>query len=403
MKVKRLLLIIFVILFVWFGFQGLRKSMTNSNNKEEVRAVWISYIELSSILDSRSEADFVQQVDGMMANLTAMHFNTIYVHASAFTDSFYPSEYYPYSEYVAGKIGTGVSYDPFEVIVRQAKKYNLKIEAWINPMRSFRTNQEKDIPANSIIGQWLNDSEKRGTRIVEHQDRWYLNPYYPEVRELICNVAKEIVGTYDIQGFHMDDYFYPDGVTDNFDQKAFQEYKQKGNASSLAEFRKENINQMIKQIYATIKDTKDTVQVGISPAGNIEYTTNSIYGDVEEWCSKAGYLDYIAPQIYFGFDHATLPFDECLKQWQQLTEKSNVDLIVGLAAYKINTVDNYAKDGKYEWQQSEDILKRQVQLIQENQEVCGYAIFSYNSLFKPKAEDASLVSKQVEYLQEIMR
>ena len=398
MHIKRILIAVFVILLIFAGCHPHKQSSQLS----EVRAAWISYIELSTILDNRSEAEYVSGVKTMLENLKAMNFNTVYVHDSAFTDAYYPSQYYPAAQYVAGQIGQQVSYDPFGLFVEQAHQAGFHIEAWINPMRSFRTDQESQIPADCIIGQWLKDASMRGTRIVSEGDRWYLNPAYSEVRDLICAVAKELVQNYPIDGLHMDDYFYPDGVTADFDRTAYQAYQQTGGGLSLGDWRRQNINEMVASLYATVKQVDNKIQVGISPAGNLEYSVESIYGDVREWVSRDGYLDYILPQIYFGYEHGTLPFDQCLKQWEDLTRGTSTQLIVGLAAYKINTVDNYAKDGKYEWQQHDDILKRQIAQLREHKDVAGFSIFSYNSLFRPDAENAEQVSRELENVRELI-
>ena len=159
---------------------------------------------------------------------------------------------------------------------------------------------------------------------------------------------------------------------------------------------------MVKAIYSALKEQNPTLRVGISPAGNMEYAVQSIYGDVREWAQNEGYVDYLAPQIYFGYEHGTLPFDDCLNQWKELVQDTGTELIVGLAAYKINTEDHYAKQGRYEWQQNSDILSRQIDQIQQDDAVRGYAVFSYNSLFQPAAENAQRVSKELENLQELM-
>ena len=97
-------------------------------------------------------------------------------------------------------------------------------------------------------------------------------------------------------------------------------YRQTGGELSLGDWRRQNINEMVASLYATVKQVDKTIQVGISPAGNLEYSVESIYGDVREWVRHDGYLDYILPQIYFGYEHGTLPFDQCLKQWEDLTK-----------------------------------------------------------------------------------
>ncbi len=398
MHIKRILIAVFMILLIFAGCHPRKKI----GEVGEVRAAWISYIELSSILDNRSEADYIQGVKTMLENLKAMNFNTVYVHASAFTDAYYPSQYYPTAQYVAGQIGQNVAYDPFGLFVQQAHEAGFHIEAWINPMRSFRTDQENQIPVSSVIGRGMSDPTMRGTRIVMEGDRWDLNPAYPEGRELICAVAKELAQNYPIDGLHLDDYFYPDGVSESFDRVAYQAYRQTGGELSLGDWRRQNINEMVASLYATVKQIDETIQVGISPAGNLEYSVESIYGDVREWVRHDGYLDYILPQIYFGYEHGTLPFDQCLKQWEDLTQGTSTQLIVGLAAYKINTVDNYAKDGKYEWQQHDDILKRQILELRDHEEVAGFSIFSYNSLFQPASENAQRVTQELENLQKLM-
>ncbi|MFQ8584546.1 MAG: family 10 glycosylhydrolase [Holdemania massiliensis] len=172
MHIKRILIAVFVILLIFAGCHPRKQSSQLS----EVRAAWISYIELSTILDNRSEAEYVSGVKTMLENLKAMNFNTVYVHASAFTDAYYPSQYYPAAQYVAGQIGQQVSYDPFGLFVEQAHQAGFHIEAWINPMRSFRTDQDSQF-LTLVIGQWLRILHAGNTDRQEG-DRWYLNPAY---------------------------------------------------------------------------------------------------------------------------------------------------------------------------------------------------------------------------------
>ena len=399
MKLKRWLLVLFVVLLIVIGCQGLNRSETMP---EEVRAVWVSYIEYSSMLNGRDESSFRTEVQTMFENLKTLNFNTVYVHASAFTDAFYRSDFYPWSSYAAGTLGQDPGFDPLAIMAEEADRAGFQIEAWINPLRSFRSDQQEDIPADCVIGQWLRDPEIRGTWIVNVNDRWYLNPAYPQVRELIASVARELAGGYKIDGLHMDDYFYPEGVSEDFDATAYQQYLQEGGSMTLSQWRKDNVNQMVKAIYSAVKEQNPTLRVGISPAGNMEYAVQSIYGDVREWAQNEGYVDYLAPQIYFGYEHGTLPFDDCLNQWKELVQDTGTELIVGLAAYKINTEDHYAKQGRYEWQQNSDILSRQIDQIQQDDKVRGYAVFSYNSLFHPSEENARQVSQELQNLIELM-
>ena len=159
MKLKRWLLVLFVVLLIVIGCQGLNRSETMP---EEVRAVWVSYIEYSSMLNGRDESSFRTEVQTMFENLKTLNFNTVYVHASAFTDAFYRSDFYPWSSYAAGTLGQDPGFDPLAIMAEEADRAGFQIEAWINPLRSFRSDQQEDIPADCVIGQWLRDPCRAG-------------------------------------------------------------------------------------------------------------------------------------------------------------------------------------------------------------------------------------------------
>lgn len=391
MKLKRMLILLLIGLLVMIGCNTSKSKKTS-----EIRATWISYIDYTNILWGKNEKEYRTEVDQMMLNLKELKINTIYVHASAFSDAYYPSEYLPTSKYITGTIGDPLQFDPFGILVTKAKEAGLRVEAWVNPLRSFTREQMQEVPESSIQRQWI----KEGNRgLVFYKDRYYFNPAYEDVHELIVNVVKELVKNYDIDAIHMDDYFYPDMVDESFDET---EYKQAGNGRSLGDFRRDNVTELVRNISEAIKKTDKDCEFTISPAGNIQYTTESIYGDVAAWI-QSGYIDMVVPQIYFGYQHETLPFDVCLKQWEELVKGTNVDLIVGLAAYKINTIDNYAKSGKEEWLNESDILARQIEESRKVSNYRGFSLFSYNSIYYPDAESSTLVSKQIDNVKQLLK
>lgn len=372
-----------------------KKEEKNFTEWKDTKAMWISYIDLAQMITG-DDTDTILNFEEMIQNCKKMNINTLYVHASAFTDAYYESDYYPWAKNVAGRIGKKGTLDPFEKICTLAESEGIRVEAWINPLRSFLKEDMAEVEDHYLIKSWVNNHETNGKLIVEVKGRYYLNPYYEECRNLIVQVAEELIEKYNISGIHMDDYFYPEGIDESFDASAYQDYLSKGGNLSLAEFRKENVNQIVRAVYSTVKAKDPNLVFGISPAGNISYSIDSIYGDVEEWVQNPGYVDYIAPQIYFGFQHQTLDFEKCLNQWKDLVKEPDVKLIIGLAAYKVNQEDAYAGSGKDEWINDPEVLVKQVDRILKDESCEGFSIYSYSFLFDPEDRENPIYSEQIE-------
>ena len=159
-----------------------------------------------------------------------------------------------------------------------------------------------------------------------------------------------------------------------------------GNAQSLGDFRRNNVTNLIRKVYNAIKTIDSTVVFGISPQGNNTINYNQQYVDVETIINH-GYIDYVCPQIYYGFEHSLSPFDKTVQQWSTYVKGTNVKLYVGMAAYKIGNVDNWAGSGKNEWLTTTDILKRQVIVTRENKECNGFFLYTYSSFFSPNLSE----------------
>lgn len=348
-------------------------------NHSEVRGVWISYIELSSILTGKSESQFTTNLRQMYTNCVNMGINTVYVHVRAHGDAYYPSQYFPWSKYVTGTIGKAPTFDPLEIMVREAHAQGLSFQAWINPYRIGSSSDIASVSTSYLTGNWYNTS--KGDRAVEVSGYYYLNPAYDEAIELIAAGAREIAANYDVDGVHIDDYFYP--TTDaSFDSKAFAA---SGN-SSLATFRMNNCDKTVKALYNAVKAGNSTALFGVAPQGNIQNNYTYMYADVKKWCSGSGYIDYIAPQIYFGFNNAYQPYEGVLTQWQEMVSGSGVKLIPGLAVYKIGNEDAYGgSTGKYEWTTDTSIIKRQIEAAKAKASYGGVILYSYNNVFDASA------------------
>lgn len=381
---KKVIIIFLITILIICGCSMQKKT-------DEIRAVWVSYIDYTQILWGKTQSEFEKAADEIMENCSEYNINTIYLHASAFTDAYYDSKYYP-TQYIGKEIGADLSYDPLRIFVKKAHDKNIRIEAWINPFRSFDQKKMEDVPDDYIVKQWVNEGNRN---VIFYKDRYYLNPAYQDVHDLILNVVEEIVENYDIDGIHMDDYFYPDHVDNSFDLKDYQKTDQ---TISIEDWRRNNVNELVKAISQRLSKMDGNLIFGISPAGNLEYSRDSIFGDVETWV-KEEWVDYIAPQIYFGYTNKSRPFSETLKQWSNIVEGTNVEMIVGLGAYKINQKNGNSDDE--EWISDQQILKKQILESKDASNYRGYALYSYHSMFRANEEDTQAVMKQLEELKEL--
>ncbi|MDR1754692.1 MAG: family 10 glycosylhydrolase [Eubacterium sp.] len=362
-------------------------------NHDQVYGIWISYLELGGILMGKSESSFRNSFSDMMDKCTDFGINTAFVQVRPFGDALYQSEFFPWSKYAGGNIGTSPGFDPLKIMIEEAHNRNISVHAWINPLRLSADADMMKINDKYETAVWYNGVQK-GDYIVKFGDNWYLNPAYKGVRNLIALGASELTANYNLDGLHIDDYFYP--TTDaSFDEKSFKE----SGSDSLSEFRFDNINKLVKEIKKSVKTSNSSALFGISPQGSIENNINNLYADVNRWGNDISYCDYIAPQIYYGFDNQTQPYEECLSRWEKLTQNSEVKLIVGLAAYKIGKEDQWAGTGKAEWQKNSDILARQISLAKQKGSF-GISFFSYDYLFGSEAQSAAVISEKNEIKKE---
>ncbi len=384
-------------------------------NYDNMKACWLSQLDLIPVYYDyeknlqRTEDDFAARIDTVMKNLKESGYNTVVVQVHPDCDSMYLSENYPWSDYLNGNsnrdddqnflnedselfedrtYGNTSLYDLMPIMVDAAHNYGLSFQAWINPMRAYAIDEIDYVNDSFTIKQWYNDPEKSTTYMFKTSRRYYLNPAYEEVREYVISVAREICRYYDVDGIHMDDYFYPDGNS-SYDKAAFEAQDE---YLSLNEFRKNNVNVLVKALYDAVKEENSGMLFGISPAGNIETNMNSLSADVRTWCSTAGYIDYICPQIYFGFEHATVPFDRLSNRWIDMTTEESVKVVLGICMHKIGKNDQYAGVGALEWMENDDILKRSFEWVQSNiDRVDGTCIFSYQYMFD------ALTGERVDY------
>lgn len=255
-------------------------------------------------------------------------FNAVYLQVRGMSDAIYDSAYEPYSYYLTGDASRSATptYDPLEFWVEECHKRGMELHAWVNPYRieSSTTASPWDINATGIRADhpdWvmLNDA---GTASI-------LNPGITEVQDYIANVVKDIITKYDVDGVVFDDYFYLQNTSMTVDQSL---YNSSGSSLSQADWRRENVNTMVRKVYNMIQSTKSHVKFGISPAGMAhksasQYGVNTslvsnmsdwqydgIYSDPLAWLAE-GTVDYISPQVYWKVGATTNPYEKCAQYW----------------------------------------------------------------------------------------
>ena len=379
-------------------------------NYDGMKAMWLSQFDLNKVYTGargqRDEDDFKEKLALVLDNVIKNHYNTVIVQCRPYADSMYPSEICPPCSLVTGKYSKEFTYDPFAVIVEEAHKRGLSVQAWINPMRAMLESEIKQVNDKYRIKQWYNDAETRKKYLPVVSGRVYLNIGYEEVRQLIVDGAAELLEKYNVDGLHMDDYFYPTTDT-SFDASAFKEYRQSGGKNDLAYFRKESLSSLVGELYRVTKESGKGRIYGISPAGNINTVRNSHYADVDRWCSEDGYLDYICPQVYFGLEHQNYGFEKVCKTWSGIIKNKNVKLIIGMSLGKAKAgADQYAGTGKNEWSEHKDVLLRCLQYTETLDKCKGVAYFCYQYFYDPvSGAEESATKKEREnfipYLQTI--
>ncbi len=366
---------------------------------DEYRAVWISYLELES-MNMSSEQGYIQDLSTMLDNSVSLGLNTVIFHVRPFGDALYNSSIFPSSHLVSGTQGASMPYDPLEIAVRLCHERGLKIEAWVNPYRvQLSASKPSSLAASNPAVGYMNSSDK-SDYVVAANDGLYYNPAYPEVQDLIVSGVVEIINNYDVDGIQFDDYFYP--TTEQFFDTAA--YSKLGGGMDLSAWRRENVNALVQKVYNAVKSTDASVYFGISPQGNNSNNYNQQYSDVNLWLSTPGYVDYIMPQLYWGFDYLTASgredyqFAKLSAEWASYTQAPSVSLYIGLGAFRIGVGDGGAND-QSEWS-SGDNLARQIETLRSVAGIDGFALYRYDNLYK---SSEPTVSQEVSNMQAVMR
>ncbi len=288
--------------------------------KKEMRAAWMATVwGLDWPETVYTEAAQKKKYTDYLDKFKQLNMNAVFVQVKGMGDAFYNSPYEPWSASITGVRGQDPGYDVMKFMIDEAHARGLEFHAWINPFRmGTRASAATPYPSlhPSIDPTW----------VVSHE-KWQLyNPAVPEARQRLVDIVKDIITKYNVDGIHMDDYFYPDPTSAGVmvsDQPDYVKYG--AGYATIQEFRLANVDKAIKGVYDMIVATKPGVVFSISPTSNFDYNKNTLYADIVKWASQ-GWMDVVIPQIY---QHAS--FGTRLNDWDRFNNKPH--LMIGHAIY----------------------------------------------------------------------
>jgi len=290
--------------------------------KREMRGAWIQCVngQFQGLGKQKMQSTLTYQLDELQKDGV----NVIIFQVRPECDALYESKLEPWSRFLTGQQGIAPKpyWDPLQWMIVECHKRGMELHAWINPYRA-KTKGTRQLAANHIAAL-------KPMNCFAYDGQFILNPGIPENRDYICQVVKDIVARYDVDGLHMDDYFYPYPVKGESipDDELFLDHP--NGIKDHGDWRRYNVNLFIEQVYKTVHETKPWVKVGISPFGiyrnrrssNIGSNTNGtqnyddLYADVLMWVNN-GWLDYCVPQIYWEIGHKAADYDTLIRWWNQ--------------------------------------------------------------------------------------
>ena len=292
--------------------------------RHEVRADWLTTVGGYDWPDKNDDASLqILKLNNLIRQIREAGCNVVYFQVVSNMDAMYPSAILPWSHVITGIQGQDPGYDPLTEAINACREQGLEIHAWINPLRAGSIAMKRS-PRHVV-------NEHPGW-IQQYGGNLYLDPALPEVRRHLADIVTELMENYPLDGIHIDDYFYPDGI--QADEKQWNDsttFALYANGADKEEWRFRNIDACVKAMSDATHAARPDAIFGISPAGRLENTLK-LYADPRRWVAQ-GTVDYLVPQIYWPHGHKTADFKQVLDSWQDIA--GTVPVFTGLAAYRL--------------------------------------------------------------------
>lgn len=358
------------------------------------RGVWVATVENIDFSRHRSVESFKREFITVVNNLKSIHATAVIFQIRPMNDAFYPSKLNPYSKFMTGTEGVGFrSFDPLKFMISECHKRGIEFHAWLNPYRvlhnvkvskavALRGLSKKNF-ARQHPEYVLNVPGNDGNRLL------ILDPGRPEVRAFLLATVREIIMNYNVDAIHFDDYFYPYEGTDDKDLATYQRFNPR--RLSLENWRRNNVNLMIYSVSQLIRSVnkaqKRNIQFGISPFGiwgnkkRIRYGSLTggsesyfkQYADTRLWV-RSGWLDYIAPQLYWSFGHSTAAYAHLADWWAGTVKGTRTKLYIGHSIARLGT--------NREWSNPKEVYN-QMRYNSMVPGIQGSILYSYSKIFSP--------------------
>ncbi|MDH4462072.1 MAG: family 10 glycosylhydrolase [Flectobacillus sp.] len=347
--------------------------------KRELRGVWVSTVQR---VDYPSHAttnidELRKEWMDLLQYYQELNLNTVIVQIRPTGDAIYPSKIVPYSKWLTGKSGKPLdgNADLLAYMIKTAHEEGFEFHAWVNPYRVIIDEDTTDLdPRHPLKAhpEW----------VVKYGREYIMNPGIPAVWRYLTDVVGEVVKKYDVDAVHFDDYFYPYRIANEPfpDKQAFAKYGKK--FADVNDWRRANTDSLMWNVRKVIKKNKPHVQLGVSPFAvwrnksddpngsdtkAFQRCYDDLYANVLLWIQR-GWLDYVAPEIYFNIGHPLVDYKTILDWWASHSEGTN--LYVSHAIYKINRQEKFPA-----WNDPDEI-PRQLNIARSNEHVKGLVFFS---------------------------
>ena len=375
-------------------------------NRGMFRGVWVATVENIDFSKHQSAESFKKEFISVVNNLKSIHATAVIFQIRPMNDAFYPSKLNPYSKFMTGSENVGFgSFDPLKFMITECHKRGIEFHAWLNPYRVLhKVKGSKSAALNSLSKKnfarqhpelVLNVRGNDGNRLL------ILDPGRPEVRAFLLATVREIITNYNVGAIHFDDYFYPYEGTDDTDFESFRKYNPR--KLSLEDWRRNNVNLMVYSVSQLIRSVnraqKRNIQFGISPFGIWGNKKNLAHGsltggsesyfkqyaDTRRWV-RSGWLDYIAPQLYWSFGHNTAAYAHLADWWAGTVRGTRTKLYIGHSIARIGT--------NREWSNSYEVYN-QMRYNTLVPGIKGSILYSYSKIFSPINPQMKTGSKKV--------
>ena len=372
-------------------------------NKNDIRGVWVSNVANIDTPRGLPVDEYKAALNKIIDKAAEYNMNALIFQVRPTNDAYYPSKLNPWSRFITGEEGKNPGFDVLEYVINEAGKKGIRIHAWMNP---YRVGMKPVDEFGSKEAYLETLSENNWARlhpehtILDGLNKVILSPSHPEVIKFVTDSIMEVVNNYDVDGVHIDDYFYPYAKIE--EEKEMEDYLKYRDTpeQSFDDFRRSNVDKMIKSVHDAMKNSLNKkgnkIEFGISPfaiyRSNILVDPETgwekgsfhskgvlqcylgLYSDIYRWM-KEGWIDYVVPQLYFPFERPDVTYHDLTAWWAEIAKETGTKLYTGNAIYQMGNAE------KKEWQNPEEI-KNQLSFNSNFDNIKGTIFFTFRDFFE---------------------